>query len=190
MKFKAQTTCIGTNKCRNFQSKIIISVRSPYLVQPPRAAMRYGMESNRFLNVCLWKRILYCLYTQPKFVFWNCRTRITSETPTNQITHVFNRRHIRRISRPWKKLHVLGRMQVSNTLWNMLACIILLQGCLERRKRLWAEALKGRTCCYWDYPQSATNIRLWYEIALQTITPGVRSLCRSITHSGRQRWPG
>ena len=29
----------------------------------------------------------------------------------------------------------------------------------------------------------------WYEIPLQTTTSGVRSLCRSITHSGRQRWP-
>ena len=46
---------------------------------------------------CLFvKTILYCLHAQPKFVFWSCRTRITSETPINKIPLVVNWRHIRR----------------------------------------------------------------------------------------------
>ena len=53
----------------------------------------------QILNVCLWRRIPYCLYEQPKLTFWSCRTLITRETPTNQIPHVHNRWRIRRISR-------------------------------------------------------------------------------------------
>ena len=83
-------------------------------------------RDKQFLNVCLWKRIPQCLYPQRKIVFRNCRTWITSETPTKQIPHVLNKRHIQRVRKPKKKLHLLGWTEVSNSLFNTWACIILL----------------------------------------------------------------
>ena len=93
-----------------------------------------------FLNVCLWKRVPYCLYAQLKFIFWSCKTWIKSKMPTNQFPHVLNRQHIWRIRRPRKKLHALGWTEVSNSLWNMWMCIVLLKDSSrnEGKERFWA----------------------------------------------------
>ncbi|GFX23598.1 hypothetical protein TNCV_3770711 [Trichonephila clavipes] len=58
---------------------------------------------------------------------WSIEAAERGQMPTNQSPHVLNRRHIRPISRPRKKLHALGRTEVSNRLCNMWACIILLK---------------------------------------------------------------
>ncbi|GFU46205.1 hypothetical protein TNCV_2155411 [Trichonephila clavipes] len=65
-----------------------------------------------------------------------------------------------------------------------------LQGCLKENERLRTVTLHGRTLKR-DYPQFSRSKwdRPRYEIAPQTITPGVMPLCHSIPHSGRQRSP-
>ena len=135
----------------------------------------------------------YCLYAQSKFVFWSCKTRISSKTLPNQISRVLNRRHIRRISRPRKKSHVLSWTEVSNSLCNMWACIILLKD--SSRDSLKEDNDSGlytsRTyLLLLRLPSIRTKLdRPWYEITTQNITLGVWPLRHLITHSERQRWP-
>ena len=121
------------------------------------AATWHGMEWNRFLiSACRRKFHIAYMHSQSSF-FEAARRWITSRMPTNQIPHVLNRWHIWQISKPRKKLHVLGW----NNLCSMCECIILLKdsskGCLEGRERLSALSLHGCTCCNWDCPQSIAN---------------------------------
>ena len=128
MKYNAETTYIRTNKWWNFQSKKIKSLKLVFGVATTSCnkccyTTWHGIK--QVLDVCLRKRFLYCLYVQPKFVFWSCGDpglkEITRKTPTNQITHVLSRRHIQQLARPRKKLHVLAR-KVFPTSWGALSC--------------------------------------------------------------------
>ena len=112
------------------EKKIIKGAKSVFGMASTRynkccCTMWHGVK--QILNIFFWKQIPHCLYEQSKFIFWSCRMRITSETLTNQISHVLNGRHIRRISRPKKKLHALDWTEDSNNVCNMRACIILLK---------------------------------------------------------------
>ena len=132
MKFNLQSTCIDTNKWRNFQSKkkkqnYSKSVFGVAITSCSNCCYTTWYGVKQILNVCLWKGIPCCLNAQPKFVFWSCKTQVTTQTLTNQIPHVLNRRHIWWLSRPRKKLQVLESTEVSNCLCNMWAFIILLK---------------------------------------------------------------
>ena len=124
--FNAQMTSIGSKKWRNFQKKNY-SPKSVFGVATMTCnsycyTTWYGIK--QIFNACLWKRILYCLYAQPKFVFCSYRTRITSRTTTNKTPHLINRRNIWQTNTPIK---MLGWTEFWNSLCNMWACIILLK---------------------------------------------------------------
>ncbi|GFW66717.1 hypothetical protein TNCV_1371491 [Trichonephila clavipes] len=87
--------------------------------------MRHGVK--QILNICLRKSIPYYLHTQPKFVCRSNKMKITSETPPNDIPHMFNRGHIRRIRRPRKKLYLLRIKIGFDSLGDMWTGIILLE---------------------------------------------------------------
>ena len=128
-----------------------------------------------------------------KFVFWSCRMRITSETPTCQIPHVLNKRNIRRINRPRKKF-ICWAEQKSQTVFatcrSALSCWKKILPGVPWRKGTTSKFNTSRT-----YPLLLIlpSIRSkldspWYVIPSQTITQGFRLLCRSIMHSVRQHW--
>ena len=138
----------------------------------------------QILNVWFWRIIPYFLYVRSNCIFCSCRSRITSETLTNQIPHVLNSLYIRWIIRLRKKFHVLG--------WTVFeTCGRKLSHCNIVPRMPWIEGRKKTSGCRtsWMYllPLRLLSIRSKldrprYEIAPQIITPGVRPLYCSITH--------
>ena len=121
------------------------------------------------------------LYKQPKFVFWSCRTRITRET-AKQILHMFSRRHSRWISRPRKRLYVLGGQMsriVFTTCRRALSCWKIAPG-MPWRKGTTSVCSNSGT---YLFLLRLTSFRMkldlpWYVIVPQIVTPCVLPLCR------------
>ena len=116
-------------KAKNFLKSVFGTVIMP--INKCCYIMLHGVKL--ILNVCLWKRIPYCLYAQPMFVFWTCRIWITSKTQINQIPCAqLSCQHILQIRRSKKKLHVLG---LNKSLEQSLQHVHMYYGCWKISSR-------------------------------------------------------
>lgn len=181
---------IGTNKWLNFKkNKNNKYQKSEFGVSTRHCNMWcyttwHGVT--QILNYCLGESIPYSLYAYSEFICISCRRRIISETPINDISHMFNERHIRWIYRPQKKLYLFCWQKPLNIPCNIWAGNTLLKhsssNTLNVRKDFeFQHCTDVPVCVQIIYNRSNCDC-LWCAITSQTRTGVVRPLWCSIMH--------
>ena len=145
-------------KAKNFLKSVFGTVIMP--INKCCYIMLHGVKL--ILNVCLWKRIPYCLYAQPMFVFWTCRMNHKQDTnqPNPMCSTVMSTYPANKKVK--EKVTCVGAEQKSWTIFATCAHVLWLlkdklQECFEEREWLHAVAFYGCACYYCDYPQFIAN---------------------------------
>ena len=130
---------------------------------------------------CLFVEEDSILLGQPKFLFWISRTWITCEMSTNLIPRVFISGEKACKGNSWAEQKF---RTIFETCGLAISCWKIVPG-MPWRKGTTSGCITSRTyLLLLILPSLCSKLdRPWYEIALHTINQGVRTLCRSITHS-------